>query len=72
MLLLIKLRLLTAELFMQIEATVMPSDYRYKVWILCNDCNGMSEVFLHIIGHKCSGCQSYNTRTVAPPPADLQ
>ncbi|KAI0518638.1 hypothetical protein KFK09_006074 [Dendrobium nobile] len=47
----------------EIEATVMPSDYRYKVWILCNDCNGMSEVFFHIIGHKCSGCQSYNTRT---------
>jgi RING finger/CHY zinc finger protein 1 len=52
----------------EIEATVMPEDYRYKkVWILCNDCNDTTEVFFHIIGQKCSHCQSYNTRTIAPP-----
>ncbi|OAY82066.1 E3 ubiquitin-protein ligase MIEL1 [Ananas comosus] len=52
----------------EIEATIMPEDYRYnKVWILCNDCNDTTEVFFHIIGQKCSHCQSYNTRVVPPP-----
>ncbi|THU50456.1 hypothetical protein C4D60_Mb06t20410 [Musa balbisiana] len=51
-----------------IAATIMPEDYRYKVWILCNDCNNVSEVFFHIVGHKCSHCLSYNTRTIANPP----
>ncbi|KAK1395130.1 E3 ubiquitin-protein ligase MIEL1 [Heracleum sosnowskyi] len=38
----------------EIEATVMPEDYRYrKVWILCNDCNDTTEVLFHIIGQKC-------------------
>ncbi|CAL9192052.1 unnamed protein product [Musa hybrid cultivar] len=52
----------------EIAATIMPEDYRYKVWILCNDCNNVSEVFFHIVGHKCSHCLSYNTRTIANPP----
>ncbi|KAI9195573.1 hypothetical protein LWI28_016231 [Acer negundo] len=52
----------------EIEATMMPEDYRYKkVWILCNDCNDTTEVYFHIIGQKCSHCSSYNTRTIAPP-----
>ncbi|KAL4388063.1 hypothetical protein GQ457_09G023110 [Hibiscus cannabinus] len=52
----------------EIEATVMPEDYRYKkVWILCNDCNDTTEVYFHIIGQKCNHCKSYNTRTIAPP-----
>ncbi|KAJ6816718.1 E3 ubiquitin-protein ligase MIEL1-like [Iris pallida] len=51
----------------EVSMTIMPLDYRYKVWILCNDCNGMTEVFFHIIGHKCGSCHSYNTRTIAPP-----
>ncbi|XP_047981793.1 E3 ubiquitin-protein ligase MIEL1-like [Salvia hispanica] len=52
----------------EIEATVMPEEYRYKkVWILCNDCNDTTEVYFHIIGRKCSHCESYNTRTIAPP-----
>ncbi|KAA3480989.1 RING finger and CHY zinc finger domain-containing protein 1 [Gossypium australe] len=52
----------------EIEATVMPEDYRHKkVWILCNDCNDTTEVYFHIIGQKCSHCKSYNTRTIAPP-----
>ncbi|GMJ02037.1 MYB30-Interacting E3 Ligase 1 [Hibiscus trionum] len=52
----------------EIEATLMPEDYRYKkVWILCNDCNDTTEVYFHVIGQKCSHCKSYNTRTIAPP-----
>ncbi|OWM71278.1 hypothetical protein CDL15_Pgr011405 [Punica granatum] len=52
----------------EIEATVMPEDYRdRKVWILCNDCNDTTEVYFHIIGQKCSHCKSYNTRSIAPP-----
>ncbi|KAL3812822.1 hypothetical protein ACJIZ3_014090 [Penstemon smallii] len=52
----------------EIEATVMPDEYRYKkVWILCNDCNDTTEVYFHIIGQKCSHCASYNTRTIGPP-----
>ncbi|KAJ8431161.1 hypothetical protein Cgig2_030100 [Carnegiea gigantea] len=61
----------------EIEATTMPEDYRNKkvliskcalqVWILCNDCNDTTEVYFHIIGQKCSHCQSYNTRQIAPP-----
>ncbi|RWW35173.1 hypothetical protein GW17_00000021 [Ensete ventricosum] len=44
-----------------------------QVWILCNDCNDVSEVYFHIVGHKCSHCLSYNTRTIAnPPPVSTQ
>ncbi|KAL8142811.1 hypothetical protein V2J09_015843 [Rumex salicifolius] len=51
-----------------IEATVMPEDYRFKkVWILCNDCNDTTEAYFHILGQKCSHCRSYNTRMIAPP-----
>ncbi|KAK0608674.1 hypothetical protein LWI29_034198 [Acer saccharum] len=56
------------RLDVEIEAIMMPEDYRYKkVWILCNDCNDTTEVYFHIIGQKCSHCSSYNTRTIAPP-----
>ncbi|KAL2459236.1 CHY-type/CTCHY-type/RING-type Zinc finger protein [Forsythia ovata] len=52
----------------EIEATAMPDEYRNKkVWILCNDCNDTTEVYFHVIGQKCSHCESYNTRTIAPP-----
>ncbi|ERN16907.1 hypothetical protein AMTRI_Chr02g264560 [Amborella trichopoda] len=52
----------------EIAATIMPEDYRYKkVWILCNDCSETTEVMFHIIGQKCGHCESYNTRTIAPP-----
>ncbi|WVZ13085.1 hypothetical protein V8G54_017615 [Vigna mungo] len=52
----------------EIEASIMPEDYRYrKVWILCNDCNDTTEVNFHILGHKCGHCNSYNTRSIAPP-----
>ena len=37
------------------------------MWILCNDCGITSNVYFHIIGHKCSGCGSYNTRSTSPP-----
>ncbi|KNA24018.1 hypothetical protein SOVF_019950 [Spinacia oleracea] len=46
----------------EIEATTMPDEYRYEVSILCNDCSGTSRVKFHIFGHKCSQCNSYNTR----------
>ncbi|KAM7527106.1 hypothetical protein LguiB_030516 [Lonicera macranthoides] len=49
----------------EIEATVMPEEYRYEVPILCNDCNKTSKTFFHILGHKCCHCKSYNTRMVA-------
>ncbi|KAF5205114.1 Ring finger and chy zinc finger domain-containing protein [Thalictrum thalictroides] len=52
----------------EIQATIMPEDYQNKkVWILCNDCNDTTEVFFHIIGHKCGHCLSYNTRMISPP-----
>ncbi|KAJ1699443.1 hypothetical protein LUZ63_007955 [Rhynchospora breviuscula] len=60
----------------EVEATIMPEyyqckdsseDYQYKVWILCHDCNDTTEVFFHVIGQKCSHCNSYNTRSIAPP-----
>uniref|UniRef100_A0A1D1Y8T3 RING finger and CHY zinc finger domain-containing protein 1 n=1 Tax=Anthurium amnicola TaxID=1678845 RepID=A0A1D1Y8T3_9ARAE len=52
----------------EVEATIMPEDYRSrKVWILCNDCNDTTEVVFHIVGQKCRHCNSYNTRTIAPP-----
>lgn len=51
----------------EIEATIMPPVYRYKIWVLCNDCNKVSEVNFHVIGHKCSHCNSYNTRSTSRP-----
>ncbi|CAL5357581.1 unnamed protein product [Camellia sinensis] len=48
----------------EIQATAMPEEYHYKVPILCNDCNSTSEAFFHIFGHKCSHCESYNTRVI--------
>lgn len=41
--------------------------HELQVWILCNDCNDTTEVYFHIIGHKCGHCSSYNTRAIAPP-----
>nr|XP_043635821.1 E3 ubiquitin-protein ligase MIEL1-like isoform X2 [Erigeron canadensis] len=35
-----------------------------EVSILCNDCNNTSKVPFHIFGHKCSHCNSYNTRRI--------
>lgn len=51
----------------EVAATIMPEDYRYKVWIFCNDCHKTSEVYFHVLGHKCNQCKSYNTRTTGPP-----
>ncbi|KAL9992912.1 putative transcription factor C2H2 family [Helianthus debilis subsp. tardiflorus] len=52
----------------EIEANMMPDEYRRKkIWILCNDCNDTTEVYFHILGHKCRHCRSYNTRSIAPP-----
>ncbi|CAO2824483.1 unnamed protein product [Amaranthus hypochondriacus] len=60
----------------EIGATTMPAEFRHEVMILCNDCSGTSRVKFHIFGHKCSKCNSYNTRVtqkfdIQPePPSD--
>lgn len=41
--------------------------FSVQVWILCNDCGTTSDVYYHVIGHKCLGCGSYNTRSTCPP-----
>lgn len=46
----------------EIGSTAMPAECRYEVIILCNDCSSTSRVKFHIFGHKCSNCNSYNTR----------
>lgn len=38
-----------------------------QVWVLCNDCGSTSDVYYHVVGHKCLGCGSYNTRSTSPP-----
>jgi len=45
----------------EIINTPMPEIYNYNVDILCNDCNKTSTTKFHIIGHKCTLCNSYNT-----------
>ncbi|XP_073386438.1 E3 ubiquitin-protein ligase MIEL1 isoform X3 [Physcomitrium patens] len=52
-----------ARLDLEIALTPMPEEYRNKkVWILCNDCGTTCDVYYHVLGHKCAGCGSYNTR----------
>lgn len=51
----------------EIEATIMPEEYRYEVEILCNDCNSTSKVPYHIFGHKYCRCNSYNSRILGHP-----
>ncbi|XP_074268332.1 E3 ubiquitin-protein ligase MIEL1-like [Silene latifolia] len=46
----------------EVAATPMPDEYQYEVLVLCNDCSSTSTVRFHIFGHKCSDCNSYNTR----------
>ncbi|KAD5803417.1 hypothetical protein R6Q59_024382 [Mikania micrantha] len=49
----------------EVEVTPMPQSYLNKmVWILCNDCEKISRVQFHIVGHKCEKCRSYNTRQI--------
>ncbi|XP_060043858.1 RING finger and CHY zinc finger domain-containing protein 1 isoform X3 [Erinaceus europaeus] len=46
----------------EVAQTPMPSEYQnMTVDILCNDCNGRSTVQFHILGMKCTLCDSYNT-----------
>ncbi|KAK1374720.1 RING finger and CHY zinc finger domain-containing protein 1 [Heracleum sosnowskyi] len=52
------------RLDIEVQATPMPHEYRYNVQILCNDCNKTSQVPFHFVGHKCSHCNSYNTRVI--------
>ncbi|KAJ0783842.1 putative Zinc finger, CHY-type, Zinc finger, CTCHY-type, Zinc finger, CTCHY-type superfamily [Helianthus annuus] len=41
----------------------------HEVWILCNDCENISRVQFHIVGHKCDKCKSYNTRQIRGHPS---
>ncbi|KAJ0520382.1 putative transcription factor C2H2 family [Helianthus annuus] len=56
----------------EIEATVMPEEYRYEIHILCNDCHNTSKAFFHIFGHKCGHCKSYNTRRIGTTDDSLE
>ncbi|OEL28823.1 E3 ubiquitin-protein ligase MIEL1 [Dichanthelium oligosanthes] len=54
----------------EVAATPMPEIYQKKmVWILCNDCSATSSVPFHVLGQKCPGCCSYNTRETRSGPA---
>jgi RING finger/CHY zinc finger protein 1 len=53
------------EIDAEIENTPMPEEYKeFFVNILCNDCQGTSNVKFHVIGLKCQQCGGYNTRKV--------
>ena len=55
-------KLIEAQLDAEIAMTPMPPEYKdLKVMISCNDCSQKSEVTFHIVGHKCTSCNSYNT-----------
>jgi RING finger/CHY zinc finger protein 1 len=48
-----------------VAQTPMPQELAgIDVRILCNDCHTRSDTKLHVIGHKCASCGSYNTRRV--------
>lgn len=53
------------ELDLQVARTPMPEAYsQVMVKIICCDCQAFSEVPFHVIGHKCTDCNSYNTRRI--------
>ncbi|KAK9827252.1 hypothetical protein WJX81_003160 [Elliptochloris bilobata] len=57
----------------EVAATPMPGDFAaWTADIACNECNQAARVPFHILGLKCPGCASYNTRRLgvvrAPPP----
>nr|XP_002131327.1 RING finger and CHY zinc finger domain-containing protein 1 [Ciona intestinalis] len=52
----------------EIANTPMPPEYAdHKVWILCRDCQEVSEVKFHVLGLKCMKCNSYNTCGASAP-----
>jgi len=54
---------LWAEMDRQVSEMPMPHEYLHvKTTIICNDCQHVAEVPFHVLGHKCPGCSSYNTR----------
>ncbi|GMG98778.1 hypothetical protein Nepgr_000618 [Nepenthes gracilis] len=58
------------KLDQEVASMPMPEIYQNKmVWILCNDCGVTSEVHFHIVAHKCTSCNSYNTRQIQGAPA---
>ena len=46
----------------RIEGTVMPEEQDKDVQVLCNECEQMTNLKYHYIGHKCGHCGSYNTK----------
>lgn len=54
---------LWAEMDRQVAETPMPAEYQnVEIRIICNDCQLTAAVQFHVMGHKCPGCRSYNTR----------
>ena len=47
---------------MAIQVKALICKQIWQVLVLCNDCSSTSRVKFHIFGHKCSNCNSYNTR----------
>uniref|UniRef100_A0A8C4J015 RING finger and CHY zinc finger domain-containing protein 1 n=1 Tax=Dromaius novaehollandiae TaxID=8790 RepID=A0A8C4J015_DRONO len=46
----------------EVAQTPMPTEYQnMMVEILCNDCSARSTVQFHLLGMKCTNCESYNT-----------
>lgn len=49
----------------EVENTPMPEEYKnIKVTIICNECNEKTETTLHFVGHRCSKCNSFNTKKI--------
>ncbi|XP_039272006.2 RING finger and CHY zinc finger domain-containing protein 1-like [Styela clava] len=56
----------------EIAVTPMPDEYANTlIWILCKDCQGVSNVRFHVLGLKCSKCKSYNTCGTGQPQSKL-
>src|SRR4051794_3355801 len=47
-----------------VQQNRMPPEFEHtKANILCNDCQAKTTVPYHFIAHRCSECDSFNTRT---------
>ncbi|CDW77578.1 UNKNOWN [Stylonychia lemnae] len=54
-----------AQMDMEIASTPMPEEYKdTKIMVQCNDCSAKSEVNFHVLGAKCTQCNSYNTSQI--------
>lgn len=60
-----------AELDRQIRSLPVPPEYKgWRADILCNDCSHSSTIAFHLLGLRCTGCGSYNTRRMGLHSAD--